>query len=127
MKKNVVTVLVIGVMFLSLVLTNLYSMKKILELNEQLTRIFELEDTIASLRAEHQREIEALKAEYEKQIKMIDDEYSEKFDTVTKALNAFEYEIEEFYKNKFIVKEDYLENIKKINDVRAKLEEEDGN
>ncbi|HEY8421778.1 MAG TPA: Gam protein [Thermoclostridium sp.] len=125
MKKNVVTVLVIGVMFLSLVLTNLYSMKKILELNEQLTRIFELEDTIASLRAEHQREIEALKAEYEKQIKMIDDEYSEKFDTVTKALNAFEYEIEEFYKNKFIVEKDYLENIKKINDVRAKLE--DGN
>jgi len=25
------------------------------------------------------------------------------------------------------MKEDYLENIKKINDVRAKLEEEDGN
>ena len=119
--------MIIGLIFLSLTISNLYFVKKTFELNEQLELIYELRDTINSLKAEHQKEIETIKADYENQIEKINNEYSQKFDTVVKALNAFEYEIEEFYKNKFILKEDYLENIKKINDVRAKLEEEDGN
>ncbi|AGC68647.1 bacteriophage Mu Gam like protein [Thermoclostridium stercorarium subsp. stercorarium DSM 8532] len=124
MKKSHIAILtIVGLLFLSLTISNLYFIKKVFELNEQLTRVFELEDTIRELKAEHQKEIEAIKADYEKQIEQINSEYSEKFDTVTKQLNAFEYEIEEFYKNKFIMKQDYLENIKKINDIRAKLEE----
>lgn len=127
MKKNHISILIIGLIFLGLVISNLYLVKKIFELNEQMARIYELEDTIRVIRAEHQQEIEALKADYENQIEQIKNDYSEKFDTVEKALNAFEYEIEEFYKNKFIIKEDYLENIKKINEVREKLEQEDSN
>jgi|GEM_PF-1138408 len=127
MNRNHVSIVIIGLIFLSLTISNLYFVKKTFELNEQLELIYELRDTINSLKAEHQKEIETIKADYENQIEKINNEYSQKFDTVVKALNAFEYEIEEFYKNKFIVKEDYLENIKKINDVRAKLEEEDGN
>jgi len=125
MKKSHAAILIIGLIFLSLTLSNLYFVKKTFELNEQLDMVYELRDTINALKAEHQKEIEAIKTDYEKQIEKINNMYSEKFDTVIKALNAFEYEIEEFYRNKFIVKEDYLENIKKINDVRAKLE--DGN
>lgn len=125
MKKSHAAILIIGLIFLSLTLSNLYFVKKTFELNEQLGMVYELRDTINALKAEHQKEIEAIKTDYEKQIEKINNMYSEKFDTVIKALNAFEYEIEEFYRNKFIVKEDYLENIKKINDVRAKLE--DGN
>jgi len=127
MNRNHVSIVIIGLIFLSLTISNLYFVKKTFELNEQLELIYELRDTINSLKAEHQKEIETIKADYENQIEKINNEYSQKFDTVVKALNAFEYEIEEFYKNKFIMKEDYLENIKKINDVRAKLEEEDGN
>jgi len=127
MNRNHVSIVIIGLIFLSLTISNLYFVKKTFELNEQLELIYELRDTINSLKAEHQKEIETIKADYENQIEKINNEYSQKFDTVVKALNAFEYEIEEFYKNKFILKEDYLENIKKINDVRAKLEEEDGN
>mgnify|MGYP000858967005 CR=1 FL=1 len=125
MKKSHAAILIIGLIFLSLTLSNLYFVKKTFELNEQLDMVYELRDMINALKAEHQKEIEAIKTDYEKQIEKINNMYSEKFDTVIKALNAFEYEIEEFYRNKFIVKEDYLENIKKINDVRAKLE--DGN
>jgi len=127
MNRNHVSIVIIGLIFLSLTISNMYFVKKTFELNEQLELIYELRDTINSLKAEHQKEIETIKADYENQIEKINNEYSQKFDTVVKALNAFEYEIEEFYKNKFILKEDYLENIKKINDVRAKLEEEDGN
>lgn len=123
MNKNFFAILTFSIIFLGLILSNLFFVRKTFELNEQLTRIYELEDTINQLKAEHRKEINEIKADYENQIERINNEYSEKFDTVTKALNAFEYEIEEFYKNKFIMKEDYLENIKKINDVRAKLED----
>ncbi|NLM10628.1 MAG: Gam protein [Clostridiaceae bacterium] len=123
MNKNFFAILTFSIIFLGLILSNLFFVRKTFELNEQLTRIYELEDTINQLKAEHRKEINEIKADYENQVERINNEYSEKFDTVTKALNAFEYEIEEFYKNKFIMKEDYLENIKKINDVRAKLED----
>ena len=124
MNKNSISILLVGIIFLGLVLSNLYFVKNTFELNEQLTRIYELENTINELKAENQRKLDELRADYEKQIEIINKAYSEKVDTVTKALNAFEYELEEFYRNKFIMKEDYLENIKKINDVRAKLEED---
>lgn len=123
MKKNAVLILIIGLIILGLALSNLYLIKETFELNEQLSRIYELEAKISTLKAEHQLEINEIKTEYENQISEINEEYSEKFDTVVKTLNAFEYEIQEFYKNKFIIKEDYLENMKKINDVRAKLED----
>jgi len=123
MKKNYFAIISIGIIFICLVISNLYFLKKTFELHEQLNRIYELESAIEDLKAEHQREINAIKEEHEKQLEILNNQYTEKFDTVTKALNAFEYEIEEFYKNKFIMKEDYLENIKKINDVRAKLED----
>lgn len=122
MKKNIV-ILVISLIFLGLTISNLYLIRKNLELNEKLTVIYELQASISTLKAQHQQEIEEIKADYNNQLKQLNEEYAEKYDTVEKTLNAFEYEIEEFYKNKFIVKQDYLENIKKINDVREKVEE----
>jgi hypothetical protein len=40
---------------------------------------------------------------------------------VKKALNAFEYELEEFYKNKHILQKDYLENLQKIKEIQETL------
>jgi hypothetical protein len=48
-------------------------------------------------------------------------EYTHKVETVIKALNAFEYELEEFYKNKHILQRDYLENLEKIREVREEI------
>lgn len=124
MNKNFVVILIIGLIFLGLILSNLYFIKETFDLNEQLSRIYEMEAIISNIKAEHQKEIDGIKTDYENQIKAITGEYEDKFDTVKKALNAFEYEIEEFYKNKHILEEDYLENVKKINEVRKELADE---
>ncbi|HZK26349.1 MAG TPA: Gam protein, partial [Thermoclostridium sp.] len=107
-----------------LIISNLYFIKETVVLNEQLSIIYELEDTVNNLKAEHQKEIEKINSEHEAQIELITSEYDEKVNVVNKALNALEYEIEEFYKNKFILKEDYLENLKKINEAKEKLEDD---
>lgn len=109
---------------MGLILSNLYFIKETFDLNEQLSRIYELESQISNLKAEHQQELKELTNDYEEQINLINAQHTEKFDTVKKALNAFKYEIEEFYKNKHILEEDYLENIKKIDEVSKELESE---
>ncbi len=121
MQKNHIAIIFIGLIFTGLILSNLYFFKKNLDLNEQLEKIFELEAMLSELKADHQREISDLKNEYENEISRITNEYSQKFETVKKALNAFTYELEEFYKNKHILKEDYLENIRKIEQIRENL------
>lgn len=122
MNKNHIVIVLVGIIFLGLIISNLYFIKETFDLNEQLSRIYEFEAQISNLKAVHQQEINDLKNDYEEQINEISSQYTEKFDTVKKALNAFEYEIEEFYKNKHILEEDYLENRKKIDEVRKDLE-----
>ena len=124
MKKNLILIFFVGVLFICLIISNLYFIKETVELNEQLSRIYELEETIINLKAEHQREIEKIYSEHEAQIREITIEYDEKVIVVKKTLNALEYEIEEFYRNKHIIKEDYLENLKKINEAKEKLEDD---
>lgn len=124
MKKNLILIFFVGVLFMCLIISNLYFIKETVELNEQLSRIYELEETIINLKAEHQREIEKINSEHEAQIREITIEYDEKVIVVKKTLNALEYEIEEFYRNKHIIKEDYLENLKKINEAKEKLEDD---
>lgn len=121
MQKKHIAIILIGLIFIGLILSNLYFFKKTLDLNAQLEKIFELEAMISELKSDHQQEISDLKNEYENEISRITDEYSQKFETVKKALNAFSYELEEFYKNKHILKEDYLENIRKIEQIREDL------
>ena len=82
MNKNSFAILTFGIIFLGLILSNLFFVKKTFELNEQLTRIYELEDTINQLKAEHRKEINEIRADYENQIERINNEYSEKFDTL---------------------------------------------
>lgn len=57
MNKNSISILLVGIIFLGLVLSNLYFVKNTFELNEQLTRIYELENTINELKAENQRSL----------------------------------------------------------------------
>jgi len=121
MQKNHIAIIFIGLIFTGLILSNLYFFKKALELNEELDKIFELKAMISDLKKDHENEIAELKNEYEAEISRINDEYSQKFETVKKALNAFTYELEEFYKNKHILQKDYLENIRKINEIREEL------
>lgn len=122
MKKNHIAILFAGLVFVGLVISNLYFLKKTMDLNEELGRIFELEALISDLEIEHQDEINNLKETHADEMDKLTNEYTEKFETVKKALNAFEYELEEFYKNKHILKDDYLENIQKIRAVRDELE-----
>lgn len=124
MKKNHFGIIFGGLIFVALVISNLYFIKKTLELNEEVGRIFELEILISDLNIQHQDEIDELTREYEDKISALTYEYTEKFETVKKALNAFEYELEEFYRNKHILKEDYLDNLQKIREVQKTLGEE---
>ena len=121
MNKNHIGILLGGLIFVALVLSNLYFFKKTLDLNEEVNRIYELEAFISTLKVEHQNEIDELKTDYEAEISRINNEYSGKFETVKKSLNAFAYELEEFYKNKHILEKDYIENMKKLNEVQKEL------
>lgn len=125
MKKNQISILIVGLVFVALVISNLYFFKETLDLNEQVSRIYELEALISDMEIEHQNEIDELNKAHQNEIDKLTNEYTEKFETVKKALNAFEYELEEFYKNKHILEKDYLENIQKLKEVREQLE--DGN
>jgi len=125
MKKNHIGVIISVLIIVALVISNLYFFKKTMDLNKQLGRLYELEALISSLKTEHQDEIEQLMKDQEDQLTANTNEYTEKFETVKKALNAFEYELEEFYKNKHILKEDYLENLQKIKEIQKTLEEGD--
>lgn len=127
MKKNHIGIILVGLVFLALVISNLYFFKKTLDLNEQLGRIFELEVLISDMKIRHQNELDTLTRDYEEKINALTNEYTEKFETVKKALNAFEYELEEFYKNKHILKEDYLEYLQKMREIQETLgEDSDG-
>jgi hypothetical protein len=122
MNKNYPIIVFVGLLFLALILSNLYFFKKTLDLNEEVSRLFELELLISDMKIEHQNEVENIRKTYEDEIARLNNDYARKFETVKKALNAFEYELEEFYKNRHILKEDYLENIRKIQEVRDELE-----
>lgn len=121
MKKNYTVILFVGLIFVGLVISNLYFFKKTMDLNKEISRIFELEAMIDNLKAEHQDEIDNLNKEHENAINLLTNEYTHKVETVIKALNAFEYELEEFYKNKHILQRDYLENLEKIREVREEI------
>ncbi|NLN65641.1 MAG: Gam protein [Clostridiaceae bacterium] len=121
MKKNYTVILFVGLIFVGLVISNLYFFKKTMDLNKEINRIFELEAMIDNLKAEHQDEIDNLNKEHENAINLLTNEYTHKVETVIKALNAFEYELEEFYKNKHILQRDYLENLEKIREVREEI------
>jgi predicted PurR-regulated permease PerM len=121
MKKNYTVILFVGLIFVGLVISNLYFFKKTMDLNKEISRIFELEAMIDNLKAEHQDEIDNLNKEHENAITLLTNEYTHKVETVIKALNAFEYELEEFYKNKHILQRDYLENLEKIREVREEI------
>ncbi len=124
MKKNHFGIIFGGLICVALVISNLYFIRKTMELNEQVGRIFELETLISNLKIQHQNEMDGLTRDYDEKINALTDEYTQKFETVKKALNAFEYELEEFYRNKHILKEDYLENLQKIREVQKTLGEE---
>lgn len=125
MKKNPVGIIIIGLIIVALVISNLYFFKKTMDLNEEVSRLFELQSQISDLKTEHQKEMDELNKTYEEKFTALTNEYTEKFETVKKALNAFEYELEEFYRNKHILKEDYLENLQKIREVKEQLDDGD--
>lgn len=126
MKKNHIGIILVGLILVALVISNLYFFKKTMDLNEQLNRLFELEAMISDLKIEHQNEIDTLNKTHEEQINALTNEYTEKFETVKKALNAFEYELEEFYKNKHILQKDYIENLQKIQEIQKTLDDGNG-
>lgn len=121
MKKVPVGIILGGLIIVALVISNLYFFKKTLDLNEEISRLYELQILISEMKIEHQNEIDELNKAHEEQITALTNEYTEKFETVKKALNAFEYELEEFYRNKHILKEDYLENLQKIREIQESL------
>ena len=125
MKKVPVGIILGGLIIVALVISNLYFFKKTLDLNEEISRLYELQTLISEMNTEHQNEIDELKKNYEERLSTLTNEYTEKFETVKKALNAFEYELEEFYRNKHILKEDYLENLQKIKEIQKALEDGD--
>lgn len=125
MKKNHIGILFIGLIFVGLVSTTLYFFKKTLDLNEQVSRMYELEILISDMKIEHQGQIDEINKNHEAAITKLTNEYTEKFETVKKSLNAFEYELEEFYKNKHILEKDYIENLQKIKEIQKELEKGD--
>ena len=44
MKKNLILIFFVGVLFICLIISNLYFIKETVELNEQLSRIYELKN-----------------------------------------------------------------------------------
>jgi phage host-nuclease inhibitor protein Gam len=123
MKKNPVGIILCSLIILALVISNLFFLKKTMDLNEEITRLFELQNLISEMEIRHQKEVDELNRTYEEKLAALTNEYTEKFETVKKALNAFEYELEEFYRNKHILKEDYLKNLQKIRDIQEKLDD----
>ncbi len=123
MKKNPVAIILSGLIIVALVISNLYFFKKTLDLNEEISRLFELQTMISDMKIEHQNEVDEINKTYEDRIAALTNEYTEKFETVKKALNAFEYELEEFYKNEHILKKDYIENLQKIKEIQKALDE----
>lgn len=122
MNKNHILIIIIGLIFMGLIITNLYTFKKTVELNEQLSRIYDLEAELARLKIEHQNEIDQLNREHQDELNKLTNEFTEKYEVVEKALNAFMYELDEFYVNKHILEKDYLEQKAKIAEIRKKLE-----
>ncbi|MBP7174978.1 MAG: Gam protein [Thermoclostridium sp.] len=125
MKKNHFGIIISVLIIVALVISNLYFLKKTMDLNKQLGRLYELEALISSMQIEHQAEMDQLMKDQEEKLSSLTNEYTNKFETVKKSLNAFEYELEEFYKNKHILKEDYLENLQKIREIQKALDEGD--
>lgn len=123
MNKNHILIIFIGLIFIGLIITNLYTFKKTVELNEQLSRIYDLEAEIARLKIEHRNEIDRLNKEHQDELNRLTNNFTEKYEVVEKALNAFMYELDEFYVNKHILEKDYLEQKAKIAEIRKKLEE----
>lgn len=123
MKKNPVGIILCSLIILALVISNLFFLKKTMDLNEEITWLFELQNLISEMEIRHQKEVDELNRTYEEKLAALTNEYTEKFETVKKALNAFEYELEEFYRNKHILKEDYLKNLQKIRDIQEKLDD----
>lgn len=122
MNKNHILILLIGLVFVGLIISNLFMFKKTLELNEQISRIYELEAELSTLKIEQQNEISKLNREHQEEINLLTDEFTEKYEVVEKALNAFIYELDEFYVNKHILEKDYLEQKSKLADIKEKLE-----
>lgn len=123
MNKNLIFIIIIGLIFMGLVISNLYTFKKTVELNEQLSRIYDLEAELASLKIEHQNEIDQLNKDHQNEINRLTNNFTEKYEVVEKALNAFMYELDEFYINKHILEKDYLEQKAKIAEIRKNLED----
>ena len=74
---------------MGLILSNLYFIKETFDLNEQLSRIYELESQISNLKAEHQQELKELTNDYEEQINLINAQHTEKFDTVNRSVRVY--------------------------------------
>jgi len=123
MNKNHILIIIIGLIFMGLIISNLYTFKKTVELNEQLSRIYDLEAELASLKIEHQNEIDQLNKDHQNEINRLTNNFTEKYEVVEKALNAFMYELDEFYINKHILEKDYLEQKAKIAEIRKNLED----
>lgn len=122
MNKNHFLILLIGLIFIGLILSNLYMFKKTLELNEEINRIYDLEAELSSLKKEHQNELSKLNKDHLEEIDQLTSEFTEKYEVIEKALNAFMYELDEFYVNKHILEKDYLEQKSKIAEIKEKLE-----
>jgi len=123
MKKNPIGIILSILIIVALVISNLYFLKKTMDLNAEISRLYELQLLISTMKTEHQSEIDKMKKAHEDEINKLNNEYTEKFETVKKALNAFEYELEEFYKNEHILKKDYIENLQKIKEIQKTLGE----
>jgi len=123
MNKNHVMIIIIGLIFMGLIISNIYAFKKTVELNEQLSRIYDLEDEIARIKTEYQNEIDRLNKEHQDELNRLNNSFEEKYEVVEKALNAFMYELDEFYVNKHILEKDYLEQKAKIAEIRKNLED----
>lgn len=122
MNKNHILILLIGLVFVGLIISNLFMFKKTLELNEQINRIYDLEAELSTLKIEQQNEISKLNREHQEEINLLTNEFTEKYEVVEKALNAFIYELDEFYVNKHILEKDYLEQKAKLAEIKETLE-----
>lgn len=122
MNRNYFLIILIGLVLIGLVISNLYFFKKTIDLNAEVNRIYDLEAELSSLIIEHQNEINNLKNNHEEELRILNNEFTEKYEVVEKALNAFEYELDEFYINKHILEKDYLEQKAKIVEIRKELE-----
>ncbi len=122
MNKNHILIFVVGLVVIGLILSNLYMFKRTMELNEEINKIYDLQAELHNLKSEHQNEINKLNKEHLDEVNRMNNEFTEKYEVIEKALNAFMYELDEFYVNKHILEKDYLEQKAKIANIREELE-----